>query len=194
MIHSICHWAAIHASQGWKCCNADILCDIVNVIAARLASITFHWVKGHSGNKHNDAVDHLANEGTMVEPHPPSYSCPPYRKVVPPPSAPLSHLSKVFTTLPEIPMPTHRHVDIINAETSHNSIAHRGRVKVRHMQNINLQNLLSCKNDSCFWKYVGDWLDVKKRPPQVTLSDIKKIFESQMNPPTHFPSSFNHVE
>jgi Reverse transcriptase (RNA-dependent DNA polymerase) len=62
------------------------------------------------------------------------------------------------------------------------------------MQNVNLQNLLSCKNDTRFWKYVCDWLDVKKKPPQVTLNDIKKTFESRMNPPTHFPSSFNRVE
>jgi hypothetical protein len=62
---------------------------------------------------------------------------------------------------------------------------------VRLMQQENLKSLLCCNNDIQFWKFVRTWLDAKKHPAQVSISQIKNTFEAQMNPPAVFPSSFN---
>jgi ribonuclease HI len=106
VIHSVCHWAAFNAARGWKCCNADILCDLVEVITKRPAVTMFQWVKGHSGNEYNDATDALAKEGTTLEPHVAAYICLSHRSYnhIPVPSLP--GVCKVYTTLPRIPNPT----------------------------------------------------------------------------------------
>ncbi|KAJ3846066.1 ribonuclease H-like domain-containing protein, partial [Lentinula lateritia] len=58
---------AIHApneaQSNWTCTNGDILHAISLWIASREAPITFHHVRGHSNNAHNDAADKLAKLG-----------------------------------------------------------------------------------------------------------------------------------
>jgi len=61
-------------------------------------------------------------------------------------------------------------------------------------QKNNLKNLLECKNDHRFWKYICDWLDAKKCPPQILVSQSKDTFEQWMNPPIIFPSSFDQTQ
>ncbi|THU93160.1 ribonuclease H-like protein, partial [Dendrothele bispora CBS 962.96] len=63
VINSLTHWAPMHAKCGWKCTNGDVMKSIVAWIGARSAPLHFFWVKGHSGNKHNDEADRLANTG-----------------------------------------------------------------------------------------------------------------------------------
>jgi hypothetical protein len=79
--------------------------DLVGAIAKRHAPTHFCWVKGHSKNQYNDAVDLLENED-VKEPHTTTYSCPPCRSHPLPPSPPLINIYKVFTSLPPISVPS----------------------------------------------------------------------------------------
>ncbi|KAH8115008.1 ribonuclease H-like domain-containing protein, partial [Phellopilus nigrolimitatus] len=62
-INSLHHWAPKHASMGWACANGDILDNAAQLIKQRTAPLHLRWVKGHAQNKHNIAVDRMANEG-----------------------------------------------------------------------------------------------------------------------------------
>lgn len=63
VIRSIVHWGPGSASRGWVCANGDILKDIALWIKSRQSWVKFRYVKGHSGNAHNDAADELAKQG-----------------------------------------------------------------------------------------------------------------------------------
>jgi hypothetical protein len=124
--------------------------DLVNVIAKRPAPTHFHLVKGHSGNKSNDAVDGLAKERADVEPHESTYSCPQHRNIDLPSSSPLADVYKVFTTLPSMALPTSKTNTALPMIETDVSNAHRGHVKVQLLQCKNLQSLIDCKNDLHF--------------------------------------------
>jgi ribonuclease HI len=62
----ILEWIAGWKARGWKTAdrkpvkNQD-LWERLDVAAAR-HQVTWHWVKGHAGNRGNEAADRLANE------------------------------------------------------------------------------------------------------------------------------------
>ncbi|KAJ4466687.1 ribonuclease H-like domain-containing protein, partial [Lentinula edodes] len=62
VIKECCFYAGKHLSMGWKIPNGDLLKDMCSLLKHRLASTTFVWVKGHSGNPLNDKADALAKE------------------------------------------------------------------------------------------------------------------------------------
>jgi len=129
-IHSICHWAVANDSCGWKCLNADILQDLIGVLRLRLAPTVFTWVKGHNNNYHNEMADKLAYEGALLDKYCPTYNCPQSRSApnLPPLTAELK-ISKVFTNLPRIPVPSAKRVSL-SLDDINSSNTHRGRVKV----------------------------------------------------------------
>ena len=153
VIHSACHWAAVCVSQGWSCYSDDILKDLVKVIAARPTATSFQWVKAHSKNQYNDAVDLQAKEGAMLVPHIAAYSSPPYRQHDVSQCTPIPNMAKVSTTLPPMSVPTPKANLLLPDIELKTSDAHRSRVKVCLMQKSNLQNLLQCNNDKHFWRY-----------------------------------------
>ncbi|KAL1747692.1 ribonuclease H-like domain-containing protein, partial [Schizophyllum fasciatum] len=63
VIHSYCHWARKFEQEGWTCANSDLVQYAVDLLRRRGAPVFFRWVKGHSGDKGNDAADMLAKEG-----------------------------------------------------------------------------------------------------------------------------------
>ena len=67
-IKSLVDWAPNSADKGWKIENGDIIHDCVKLIKSRQGPVALVQVKGHSGNKHNDAADLLANEGSSLPP------------------------------------------------------------------------------------------------------------------------------
>ncbi|KAF8171156.1 ribonuclease H-like domain-containing protein, partial [Pholiota molesta] len=62
-IKSIGEWAIASAARGWEIENGDLISDCVDLIRQRTGRLSLIQVKGHSGNKHNDAADALAKEG-----------------------------------------------------------------------------------------------------------------------------------
>lgn len=58
-------WLAGWIARGWRTAtkkpvaNQDLWQELVALAAGR--SITWHWVKGHAGDPHNEEVDRLAN-------------------------------------------------------------------------------------------------------------------------------------
>lgn len=63
----ITEWMEAWKKRGWKTAsrkpvkNEDLWRDL-DALAAR-HNISWHWVKGHSGNRGNERADQLANEG-----------------------------------------------------------------------------------------------------------------------------------
>ncbi|KAJ7220073.1 ribonuclease H-like domain-containing protein, partial [Mycena pura] len=62
-INMIVHWGPAIAQTGWHCANGDALSAIQYQIRRRRGHIRFHYVRGHSGNKENEAADRLAKSG-----------------------------------------------------------------------------------------------------------------------------------
>ena len=71
-----------------------------------------------------------------------------------------------------------------------NSHVHRVGLKICMLQN-NLKTLLNFDNDCHFWRYIWEWLDAKRRLPQLHISQLKDTFEQWINPPACFPGSFD---
>ncbi|THU77771.1 ribonuclease H-like protein, partial [Dendrothele bispora CBS 962.96] len=59
-IKLLSQWAPALAKCGWSCTNGDVMRCIMGWIRARSAPINLIWIKGHSGNMHNDEADKLA--------------------------------------------------------------------------------------------------------------------------------------
>ncbi|KAL1657975.1 ribonuclease H-like domain-containing protein, partial [Schizophyllum commune] len=63
VIRTYCHWARRFEQCGWICANADLIRYAVTLLQRRSRPVEFRWVKGHSGNKGNEAADVLAKDG-----------------------------------------------------------------------------------------------------------------------------------
>ncbi|KAG7087512.1 hypothetical protein E1B28_013473 [Marasmius oreades] len=65
-IRSLTTWALHNTVCGWSCENGDLLRRIVLWINQHVSTVTFHWVKGHYHDLHNDAADMLPKAGTCL--------------------------------------------------------------------------------------------------------------------------------
>ena len=68
----ITEWMSGWKARGWRTAskqavkNEDLWRVLDDALANSEHSITWHWVKGHSGNPGNDRADALANEGVRL--------------------------------------------------------------------------------------------------------------------------------
>ncbi|KAJ7638478.1 ribonuclease H-like domain-containing protein, partial [Roridomyces roridus] len=62
-INMIVSWGPVIAQTGWDCANGDVLRAIQFQLRSRRGHITFHYVRGHSGNRENEEADKLAKAG-----------------------------------------------------------------------------------------------------------------------------------
>ena len=68
----ITEWLSGWKARGWRTAskqavkNEDLWRVLDDALANCEHSITWHWVKGHSGNPGNDRADSLANEGVKL--------------------------------------------------------------------------------------------------------------------------------
>ena len=68
----ITEWLSGWKARGWRTAskqavkNEDLWRVLDDALANSEHSITWHWVKGHSGNPGNDRADSLANEGVKL--------------------------------------------------------------------------------------------------------------------------------
>lgn len=121
-----------------------------------------------------------------------SYRCPPYsvvRGIQKPLLHDITNALKITTSLPETasrpePVP-------VLLDPQHRS--HRNRAHVYDLQDKNLKLLLEAPNDGVFWTHIHNWLDKKKRAPEVSIEDLQATFEECMNPPATLPPSFDSV-
>lgn len=65
-IASLTHWAPKRIATGWKNKHGDILRECVRWLKARIAPTRFDYVRGHSGDRHNDGADTEANNGARM--------------------------------------------------------------------------------------------------------------------------------
>jgi ribonuclease HI len=54
-------------SQGKPVANRDLWEQLIEVALDETKTITFTWVKGHSGDRWNDVVDELATEAARTQ-------------------------------------------------------------------------------------------------------------------------------
>lgn len=68
----ITEWLSGWKARGWRTAskqavkNEDLWRQMDDALTASEHSISWHWVKGHSGNPGNDRADALANEGVKL--------------------------------------------------------------------------------------------------------------------------------
>ena len=68
----ITEWLSGWKARGWRTAskqavkNEDLWRVLDDALSNSEHSITWHWVKGHSGNPGNDRADSLANEGVKL--------------------------------------------------------------------------------------------------------------------------------
>ncbi|KAJ7168127.1 hypothetical protein C8R43DRAFT_861291, partial [Mycena crocata] len=72
--------------------------------------------------------------------------------------------------------------------------SHRGRAKERELQRENLQTLLNVTSNKDFWVLVRGWTDPKKRAARVSAEQLRKVFETRLNPPEELPPEFDREE
>jgi ribonuclease HI len=194
-IKSVVYWAAQHSARGWRCDNGDILKVLTQMVARRVAPTKFSYVKGHSGNKHNDASDALAKEGAAMSPVA-SIIMPDLPPVPDFASLGLNTLSvaKVSTELAEVLLPDTASQPMVVIGEPQGS--HRGRERWRTLQSENLQLLVDAESDAQFWKSFRKLADPKPVAPLVSLEALKISFMTRMNPLDPLPQSFNtaHLE
>jgi ribonuclease HI len=184
VIHSLVHWSIRNAKCGWVCANGDLLRLITSWIAARSAPIRFHHVKGHSGNRHNDAADALAKHGAEL-PLPIPFSPTDYYHVPAPIpfTVPLGH-PKVHTDLPEDSSPDKPHPS--RQHSFHRN--HRHRSFKRQLQDGILHRLIECSSNSgAFWRLYKRLRYPGNAPTLVSLSSLAECFIPRMNPPKNVP-------
>ncbi|KAK7046914.1 hypothetical protein R3P38DRAFT_3423007 [Favolaschia claudopus] len=85
-----------HARR-WKCPNGDLFHDIVTLLKIRRAPVIFIQVRGHSGNKHNDAADELAKQGARMP------AVPGYIPLPPPAELPTSNENHKIDNVSTVP-------------------------------------------------------------------------------------------
>ncbi|KAK7026263.1 hypothetical protein R3P38DRAFT_2528824, partial [Favolaschia claudopus] len=138
-------------AQRWKCPNGDLFRDIVALLKFRRAPVVFIQVKGHSGNKHNDAADELAKRGARM-PHVPPYT------PIPLPMA--SNLDEsADASAPVVPKVSYRPLPRQTKPADHTSTAdhlpsltaHRDRPELLKTQLRWREDLLNAKTERDFW-------------------------------------------
>ncbi|KAJ6606792.1 ribonuclease H-like domain-containing protein [Mycena sp. CBHHK59/15] len=153
-IRSIAYWAVDHAQKGWRCANADLLKDIVSWIKFRSAPISFHHVKAHSGNGHNDAADIAAKAGAAM-PLPAGQYVAFQAPKDPLNVGPVLQAKKVFCDLPLNSEPKVHEVSLGTAPPINacHFAPHRGRALDRAIRRANLKRLTDVSSNSAsFWK------------------------------------------
>ncbi|THG92752.1 hypothetical protein EW026_g8259 [Hermanssonia centrifuga] len=191
-IHCICHWAPAWESTGWTCANADILQDIVMLIAQRPADLHLQWVKGHDGNLGNEMADREAGLAARL----PGKALP-YQPLRPPSwpslanSPALPSVSKVFTSLPRIALRRETTVPVPvrlrdSGLTDQSDLDHEWK-----LQNERVQTILAAKQEGTFWTIFRGWTDPKPRSAKVTADQLREVFLPRMNPPVSLPPAFD---
>ena len=60
---TLCYRIGTIVDLGFACPNGDLIQALVNLVRHRTAALHLHWVRGHAGDKHNEAADQLAKLG-----------------------------------------------------------------------------------------------------------------------------------
>lgn len=190
VIHSICHWAVKHAQLGWQCAHADLLQSIVRTLQARASPATFYWVKGHSGDPHNDGADALAKQGCLLHPSVDlgDLPIPAEWPVFSEETASLPGLLKVYTTLPALPTPS-RSVPLPSVSDDIEGISdddedypeHKSATLSSHKREV-YTKLVRAKNEGGFWKGVKKITNPREADHYVDADQLHDVFEPRMNP------------
>ena len=194
-IKSLAEWAPKSAEKAWNIENGDIIHDCVKLIRYRQGPVSLVQVKGHSGNKHNDAADRLAKDGSCLPPIgdyielglPDVTSCP------------MAHVQPSHSAVPKVTatyLPTseaQKTSRVASAELVDEASlpSHRGREKVRDTKILLRDKLLNCENEKMFWKIAKELMNGKESLSQVSADDLKLVFENRMNPLSTTPESFD---
>lgn len=170
-IRTVCYWAPRAAQCGWDCENADIIRYIADLLSCRLAPLRLEWVKGHSGNMHNDAADRLANSGALL----PLPSAPAFRRSPLPPLPaelpPTLNLPKVSTALPEFSTPRQSEPQPLPG-SAQPATSHRGRSTAREVRRANRDSLVNATSVQSFWKLVRHFLHPRPKPSPLSLQVV----------------------
>lgn len=149
----------------------------------------FRYVKGHSGNAHNDAADELAKQGA---------SKPFVSSTYVPSVLPHVELNNGTAAL-DIPKVS---TDLCVKDSTPLKVvkrkafdleSHRGRCYVRMLREHNLRKLTEARpNSGQFWKAYRGTVGPKRMPDLVPeLEDFEYCFDHRMNPPLVPPASFS---
>lgn len=170
-IRTVCYWAPRASQCGWDCENADIIQYIAVLLCCRLAPLRLEWVKGHSGNMHNDAADRLANAGALLPlPSAPTFArrpLPPLPSVLPPTLA----VPKVSTALPEFSTPRQSAPQPVSG-CAQPVTSHRGRSTAREVRRANRESLVNATSVQGFWKLVNRFLHPRPKPCPLSLQAV----------------------
>ncbi|KAJ7207230.1 hypothetical protein GGX14DRAFT_301864, partial [Mycena pura] len=69
--------------------------------------------------------------------------------------------------------------------------SHRSRLKVRKIQRDNLMKLLKAETIREWWQIIRSFTDTKPRAPQVTVEQLRDVFQVRLNPPAVMPDHFD---
>ncbi|KAK7051966.1 hypothetical protein R3P38DRAFT_2402283, partial [Favolaschia claudopus] len=178
-------------ARRWKCPNGDLFRDIIALLKIRRAPVVFIQVKGHSGNKHNDAADELAKEGARM-PDVPQYTPIP----LPIPSNPGQSTDPSAAVVPKVsyrPLPKQNkpanHISTADHLTS--LTAHRNRPELLETQLRWREDLLDAKTERDFWMVAKRIMNPKQVKSDFDAETLKNEFVVRMNPIEPVPESFD---
>ena len=194
-IKSLVDWAPSIAERAWKVENGDIIRDTITLIKLRPGPVSFVQIKGHNGNKHNEAADQLAKMGALLPPAGPYVSLDSTNVIhtVPPSSSIDIYLPKVTATYIDNPTTTNQlRLPSLNLSDISSSIPpHRGRDKLRYLKISLREKLLSSDSDKSFWKTAKMIMNGKEQTSPITADELKEVFEKRMNPLNPIPETFD---
>lgn len=191
VIKHFCYWAAKNNELGWSCTNGDLLRDAVYLLQVRSAPVRFVWVEAHAGNSHNEMADGLAKAGAKLPP--PAVHVPAVTFSARPatPVCETMPLAKVYTSLPQVALPHPKCTEMRVEDETHIPDAHRGRNKIRMLQEQKRHNLLKCETAAQFWNLIRSWTDARPIETEVTLQELTAEMKMRMNAVLELPTGFN---
>ncbi|KAJ7319363.1 hypothetical protein DFH08DRAFT_713712, partial [Mycena albidolilacea] len=157
------------------------------------APVVLIQVKGHSGNRHNNAADMLAKQGALL-PEVPAY--------VPLPSQPMLQVGPSYRIIdPSIAKVLHQPIqkpeksNACTDGTDHMSAltAHCNRPALLALQLEHHKKLLEAETEREFWRVAKDVMNPKRVSSGFSAEALKNVFIARMNPVQPVPESFDEV-
>lgn len=175
-------WAAKHAATNWRtCANADIVRNIVSLIAQRRCPTRFTWVKAHAKNDGNDAADMLAKLGASQPLHTAvDGSTVRLRK-------PLLRDTHAPLRVPKVScdMPPQAHRTVAPSRSKDKRSRRRGRVQQR--KDNNWSKLVNAKSPKKLWDTYRSFTAPRPKRSPLRAKDVKPSFSGRMNAPDSLP-------